>query len=62
MLESFGPLYLCDLGEARVGSQHEGVAMPVQYRAPEIILGMSWGHLVDMWSVGLLVWLLSSLP
>lgn len=55
MLESFGPLYLCDLGEARVGSQHDGIAMPIQYRAPEIILGMSWGHAVDMWSVGLLV-------
>jgi len=55
LLESFGPLYLCDFGEARIGSQHEGIAMPVQYRAPEIILGMPWGHLVDMWSVGLLV-------
>lgn len=31
--------------------------MPIQYRAPEIILDMSWGHSVDMWSVGLLVWL-----
>lgn len=55
-LESFGPLYLCDFGEARVGSRHEGIAMPLQYRAPEIILGMPWGHSVDMWSVGLLVW------
>ena len=55
LLESFGPLYLCDFGEARVGNQHEGIAMPIQYRAPEIILGMSWGHSVDMWSVGLLV-------
>lgn len=56
ILESFGPLYLCDFGEARVGSQHKGIAAPVQYRAPEIILGMSWGHSVDMWSVGLLVY------
>ncbi|KAJ8128705.1 hypothetical protein O1611_g4929 [Lasiodiplodia mahajangana] len=56
LLGSFGPLYLCDFGEARVGSQHEGTAMPIQYRAPEIILGMSWGHSVDMWSVGLLAW------
>lgn len=57
LLGSFGPLYLCDLGEARVGSQHQAIAMPIRYRAPEIILGMSWGHSVDMWSVGLLVWL-----
>ncbi|KAL5315917.1 hypothetical protein ACEPPN_016791 [Leptodophora sp. 'Broadleaf-Isolate-01'] len=56
LLENFGPLYLCDFGEARVGSHHEGIAMPIQYRAPEIILGMSWGHSVDMWSVGLLAW------
>ncbi|KAK0117741.1 hypothetical protein ONS95_012067 [Cadophora gregata] len=56
LLESFGPLYLCDFGEARIGNQHEGIAMPTQYRAPEIILGMSWGHSVDMWSVGLLAW------
>jgi serine/threonine-protein kinase SRPK3 len=29
--------------------------MPVQYRAPEVILNMKWGNAVDMWSVGLLV-------
>lgn len=61
LLESFGPLYLCDLGEARIGNQHVGIAMPIQYRAPEVILSMPWGHSVDMWSVGLLVWLLLSL-
>ncbi|KAI1338589.1 kinase-like protein [Xylariaceae sp. FL0016] len=51
-----GPLFLCDFGEARIGSQHEGVAMPIQYRAPEIILDMPWGRSVDMWSAGLLAW------
>ncbi|KAK2590102.1 hypothetical protein QQS21_012220 [Conoideocrella luteorostrata] len=56
MLESFGPLYLCDFGEARVGTHHEGIANPIQYRAPEIILGMSWVHAVDMWSIGILAW------
>ncbi|KAI5863435.1 kinase-like protein [Durotheca rogersii] len=56
MLKSFGPLYLCDFGDARVGSEHEGIAMPIQYRAPEIILDMPWSHSVDMWSVGLLAW------
>ncbi|KAH8909630.1 kinase-like protein [Coniochaeta sp. PMI_546] len=56
LLESFGPLYLCDFGDARTGNQHEGIAMPIQYRAPEIVLGMCWGHSVDLWSVGLLAW------
>lgn len=56
LLGNFGPLYLCDLGEAQFGSLHEGTAMPIQYRTPEVILGIPWGHSVDMWSVGLLVW------
>ncbi len=54
-LGSRGPLALCDFGEARMGSEHSGAAMPTPYRAPEIILGMKWGHPVDMWSVGLVV-------
>ncbi|KAI0134009.1 CMGC protein kinase [Xylariales sp. AK1849] len=55
-LKKHGPLYLCDFGESRIGSQHERVAMPVQYRAPENLLGMQWGHSVDMWSIALLAW------
>lgn len=58
--ESVSILYLCDLGEAVVGNEHEGRAMPKQYRAPEIILGMKWGHAIDMWSVGVMV--LDSIP
>ncbi|KAM0418790.1 hypothetical protein ACHAPT_012300 [Fusarium lateritium] len=30
--------------------------MPVPYRAPEVILDMTWGNAVDAWSVGLLAW------
>lgn len=30
--------------------------MPIPYRAPEILVGMKWGHSVDMWSVGLAAW------
>lgn len=51
-----GPLAICDLGQARIGSEHCGNAMPVPYRAPEVILNMPWGKAVDIWSVGLLVW------
>jgi hypothetical protein len=29
--------------------------MPLQYRAPEVMLDMKWGHAVDMWSVVLTV-------
>lgn len=53
--ESVDSLYLCDLGEAVIGDECEGPAMPTQYRAPEVILGMKWGHAIDMWSVGLMV-------
>ncbi|QUC23494.1 uncharacterized protein UV8b_07735 [Ustilaginoidea virens] len=51
-----GPLILCDLGQARIGREQLGNAMPVPYRAPEVILNMPWGHSVDAWSAGLLAW------
>ncbi len=54
-LGSVGPLMLCDFGEARVGGEHSGAAMPTPYRAPEVILRMKWGHAIDLWSVGLVV-------
>jgi hypothetical protein len=59
MLGGAGPLTICELGQARIGNEHSGDAMPVQYRAPEVILNMKWTNAVDIWSVGLLVWDLS---
>ncbi|KAI1028157.1 hypothetical protein LB504_012448 [Fusarium proliferatum] len=56
MLGGAGALTICDLGQARIGKVHRGNAMPLQYRAPELILGMTWGNSVDVWSVGLLAW------
>lgn len=56
MLGGAGVLTISDLGQARVGNEHDGKAMPVPYRAPEVILNMKWGNAVDIWSVGLLVW------
>lgn len=53
--KSIGHLYLCDLGEAVVGDENVGPAMPTQYRVPEVILGMKWGHAINMWSVGMMV-------
>jgi serine/threonine protein kinase len=58
LLDAGGLPQLCDFGHARICADDEpqqGIAMPVQYRAPEILLDMQWDHTVDMWSVGLLV-------
>ncbi len=55
MLGGAGPLTICDLGQARVGKEQSGNAMPVPYRAPEVILNMKWDNSVDIWSLGLLV-------
>src|SRR5215469_8666532 len=53
---SVGLPVLCDLGEARVGTQkHRGDIMPGIYRAPEVILGMDWDYKVDVWAIGVMV-------
>lgn len=51
----FGMPLLTDFGEARLGEVHEGLIQPDIYRAPEVILGMSWTAKVDIWNVGVLV-------
>ncbi|KAG4428341.1 hypothetical protein IFR05_016175 [Cadophora sp. M221] len=56
MLGGAGPLVICDFGQARIGSKQSGIAMPVPYRAPEVILNMEWDSVVDIWSLGLLIW------
>jgi serine/threonine-protein kinase SRPK3 len=48
MLGGAGPLTICDFGQARIGSKHRGRAMPLPYRAPEVILDMAWGTPVDL--------------
>ncbi|GAB1194053.1 hypothetical protein APSETT444_003292 [Aspergillus pseudonomiae] len=52
----FGMPFLSDFGEARLGDVHEGLIQPDIYRAPEVILGMSWTSKVDIWNGGVLVW------
>lgn len=32
-----------------------GMAQPYALRAPEVILGLSWGPAIDIWSLGCLV-------
>ncbi|KAJ4326722.1 hypothetical protein N0V84_002838 [Fusarium piperis] len=51
-----GPMLLSDFGEARSGpGTHAGDIMPIQYRAPEAIMCISWSYPVDIWSIGLTV-------
>ncbi|KAG6018178.1 hypothetical protein E4U43_007261 [Claviceps pusilla] len=57
MKPQVGPLLLSDFGEARLGpGPHAGHIMPVQYRAPEVLLWIQWSYEVDIWSVGLTAW------
>ncbi|PWY91764.1 kinase-like protein [Aspergillus sclerotioniger CBS 115572] len=54
---SYGTPVLCDLGEARLGTDNQqGDIMPDVYRAPEVILNMSWDYKVDIWNVGMVIW------
>ncbi|KAE8354163.1 kinase-like domain-containing protein [Aspergillus coremiiformis] len=39
-----------------VKTRHPGPSFPDIYRAPEVILGMSWTSKADIWNVGVLVW------
>jgi len=39
-----GRLLSATLGQARIGNEHSGNAIPVPYRAPEVILNMKWGN------------------
>lgn len=56
MLRDAVALTICDFGQARIGSEHTGPAMPLPLPAPEIILDMGWGSPVDLSAIGLLVW------
>ncbi|EFE38193.1 protein kinase, putative [Trichophyton verrucosum HKI 0517] len=49
-----GPMLLSDFGEARIGpGPHGGDIMPLEFRAPEVLLYVGWSYPVDIWSVGL---------
>ncbi|KAJ6047187.1 kinase-like domain-containing protein [Penicillium canescens] len=55
-----GQPILCDFGQARFGSiRYCGDIQPYIYRAPEVLLHMSWDHKVDIWNIGLVAWDLS---
>lgn len=54
MSESQNVLKICDLGSASDASENDITQYLVSrfYRAPEIILGMSYDFAIDMWSIG----------
>lgn len=47
---------LTDFGTARSSkATHQGWGMAHSYRAPEILLGLSWSAEIDIWSIGVMV-------
>ena len=54
--KEYGRPVLCDFGQARFGREsYSGDIQPHIYRAPEVILRMSWDQKVDIWNVGVMV-------
>ncbi|KAI7369621.1 kinase-like protein [Hortaea werneckii] len=54
---SKGEPCITDLSEGRFGGQvHTDIIMPNVYRAPEVILGLSWGYEVDVWGFAMVLW------
>ncbi|KAK5696512.1 hypothetical protein LTR97_007815 [Elasticomyces elasticus] len=49
---------ISDFSEARFADDtaQNDLIMPEAYRAPENILGMPWGHEVDIWGFGMMLW------
>lgn len=56
MLELSGIPVLTDFGQMRLAEpMNKGWWMSDLYRAPEVLLNLSWGYPVDIWSVGVMV-------
>ena len=52
----FGRPVLCDFGQARYGNaKNDDLIQPQNYRAPEVMLEMTWSYSVDIWNVGVMV-------
>ncbi|MCJ1291464.1 hypothetical protein MMC34_003008 [Xylographa carneopallida] len=53
----FGRPVLCDFGQARYGNaKNDDLIQPQNYRAPEVMLEMTWSYSVDIWNVGVMIW------
>jgi serine/threonine-protein kinase SRPK3 len=56
MLELSGIPVLTDFGQMRLAEPtNKDWWMSDLYRAPEVLLNLSWGYPVDVWSVGVMV-------
>jgi serine/threonine-protein kinase SRPK3 len=56
MLELSGVPVLTDFGQMRLAEpMNKGWWMSDLYRAPEVLLNLSWSYPVDVWSVGVMV-------
>ncbi|CEJ60619.1 hypothetical protein PMG11_09188 [Penicillium brasilianum] len=50
---------LSDFGEARFGSEsgtYDDDVQPYMYRAPEVLLRMSWNEKIDIWNLAVMAW------
>ena len=56
-VKSLGIPVLADFGHALImdGDGFQHIAQPDAYRAPEVLLGSSWGYSVDTWNLACLV-------
>ena len=57
--KSFDRIVLSDFGETRSGTNtelnHDDI-QPLEYRAPEVLLGIPFSYPVDIWNAGLMVY------
>ncbi|KAF6824741.1 hypothetical protein CPLU01_10690 [Colletotrichum plurivorum] len=54
-----GDPVITDFGDAQIDDEPfplEGEVMPDLYRAPEIVLSLTWDEKIDIWALGLLIW------
>ena len=51
-----GHPHISDLSEAPFGHhEHNDLIMPTAFRAPEVLLGLTWSYPVDIWATAILV-------
>ena len=58
MPTAYYPPVITDFGASRLGDprqKYSGDVMPGVFQAPEIIAGMEWDSKIDVWSVGVMV-------
>ena len=63
MPTTYNPPVITDFGAARLGDpgqKYSGEVMPGVFRAPEIIAGIEWDSKIDIWSVGVMVRVITS--